>query len=492
MSNYKAPGVYVQDVVSGSQSISQASSSIGILIGTTRSGKVGVAQKIGSWTEFISKYANGLDTPFLENSYLPYAVHGFFTNGGKELYIGSIKKNAKAATSVTTTTVEGTTSTGSLSTKNNIVATASSVGDWGNSIKIKLEQNKGYDATTYKAFDVTVSIGTNESVTVADVLLSDINGLVMANSKVKQWLSEFKVGDTITELAEEEFTLAGGSDGDKLEDTDYTNALTMIDVLDDVTMVAIPGQTSKVVNEELISYCDNNGLFPILDMPMGSEPSDTKSYRKSITAFTGALAYPWGKVSDPLTNTLKTVPTAGHLMGVYARIISNRGVHKAPAGVDAQVRGFIEMEYQLTPTDISSLNPIGVICITSRPNAGIVLWGARSLNSIDSTMRYVSDGLLNLNIKKSLYDGTQFAVFEPNDEQLWSKVQATCKAFLETLRTSGALKGSAEEAYYVTVDSTNNTDISIADGELNIEVGYAPVKPAEFVVIKLAHSIVSE
>ena len=107
-------------------------------------------------------------------------------------------------------------------------------------------------------------------------------------------------------------------------------------------------------------------------------------------------------------------------------------------------------------------------------------------------MRYVTDGLLNLNIKKSLYNGTQFAVFEPNDKSLWSKVQATCKSFLETLRTSGALKGTADEAYYVTVDDTNNTDDTIAEGQLNIEIGYAPVKPAEFVIIKLAHSIVSE
>ena len=149
------------------------------------------------------------------------------------------------------------------------------------------------------------------------------------------------------------------------------------------------------------------------------------------------------------------------------------------------------MEYQLTATQLGTLNPLGVICITPKPNAGIVVWGARSLNSSDTTMRYVTDGLLNLNIKKSLYDGTQFAVFEPNDEILWSRVQATCKAFLETLRLQGALKGTAEEAYYVTVDGTNNTEDSIAEGMLNIEIGYSPVKPAEFVVIKLAHSIVS-
>ena len=476
--SYKAPGVYVQDVVSGSQSISQASSSVGVLIGVTRSGIIGVAQKIGSWTEFIAKYANGLDTPFLENSYLPYAVHGFFTNGGKELYIGSIKKDAVKATKT--------------STANGITATASTEGVWGNEIKITIKKSSDYNEESNKSFDVTVAVGTNDSVVVSDVTLETISEAVMTNNKVKAWLSTFTFTKSDTDLAEEEFTLAGGSDGSELQDSDYVDALSMIDVLDDVTLVAIPGQTSKVVNDAIISYCDNNGLFPILDMPIGSTTEETKAYRKSISAWTGALPHPWGKMNDPLTNTLKTVPTAGHVMGVYARFIESRGIHKAPAGVDAVVRGFVEMEYQLTPTQIGTLNPIGVICITSRPNAGIVLWGARSLNSKDTTMRYVSDGLLNLNIKKSLYDGTQFAVFEPNDEQLWSKVQATCKAFLETLRTSGALKGTADEAYFVTVDGTNNTDDTIAEGELHIDIGYAPVKPAEFVIIKLAHSIVSQ
>ena len=475
MASYKAPGVYVQDVVSGSQSISQASSSVGVLIGVTRSGVVGIAQKIGSWTEFIAKYANGLDTPFLENSYLPYAVHGFFTNGGKELYIGSVKKNAIKATKTSTT--------------NKITATASTEGKWGNEIKVSVKKNSDY-AETNKAYDVVIAIGSSDSTTITDVTIDTVCDAVMANSKAKQWLSAFTI--SATELAEEEFTLAGGSDGDELTDSDYADALSMIDILDDATLVAIPGQTSKVVNDALLAYCDSNGLFPIIDMPVGSTAEETKAYRKTIDAWTGALPHPWGKMHDPLTNTLKAVPTAGHVMGVYARIIESRGIHKAPAGTDAVIRGFVEMEYPLTATQISTLNPIGVICIVSKPNAGIVLWGARSLNSKDASMKYVSDGLLNLNIKKSLYNGTQFAVFEPNDQQLWSKVQATCKAFLETLRTSGALKGTKDEAYYVTVDSTNNVESTIADGELHIEVGYAPVKPAEFVIIKLAHSIVSQ
>jgi phage tail sheath protein FI len=174
MGNYKAPGVYVQDLVSGSQSISQASSSVGVLIGVTRSGIVGVAQKIGSCTEFIYKYANGLDTPFLENSYLPYAVHGFFTNGGKELYIGSVKKGAIKATLT--------------SEKNSITATALSEGVWGNDIKVSIKKNAGYTDDN-KAFDVTIAVGTSDSVVISDVTVSDIATQVMTNGKAKHWLS---------------------------------------------------------------------------------------------------------------------------------------------------------------------------------------------------------------------------------------------------------------------------------------------------------------
>lgn len=476
MANYNDPGVHISDVVSGSQSVTQESASVGVLIGVTRSGVTGIAQKIGSWTEFISKYANGLDTPFLENSYLPYAVYGFFTNGGKELYVGSVKKNAVKATKTSET--------------NKITATASNEGVWGNDIKVSIKKTTGY-SEDYKAFDVTISVGASDSITIPDVILEDICAKVLSNSKAKQWLSVLSIDDSVSELAEEEFTLEAGTDGDELTDTDYVNALSMIDVLDDVTLVAIPGQTSKVIDSALLAYCDEKGLFPIIDMPMGSTVEETKAYRKSISAFTGALAYPWGRVNDPLTDGLKTVPTAGHVMGVYARIIESRGVHKAPAGTEAVVKGFVELEKSITPTELGTLNPMGVICIMARPNAGIVLWGARSLNSTDSKMKYVTDGLLNINIKKSLYNGTQFAVFEPNDSNLWSRVKVSCKAFLETLRESGALKGTADEAYYVTVDETNNTDDTIEEGQLNIEVGYAPVKPAEFVIIKLAHSIVS-
>lgn len=472
MPSYNAPGVYIQDVVSGSQTIDQLSSSIGMLIGVAKSGIVNVAQKIGSWTEYIEKYANGLETPFDANSYLPYAVYGFFQNGGKELYIGNVKKNAQKATGTATTS--------------KIVATAVTEGAWGNDIKVTFVKNSAF-STSNKVYDVTVELGTSAKVSVSEVTYAEAVDALNANDTIKKWVV-FALGSG-NDLAEETITLSGGSDGDVLVDADYISALNMADFIDDLTMIGIPGQTSNTVNDAIMAYCDNNGLFPIIDLPVATAVDAAKTYRKSISAFTGALCYPWGKMYDPLTDGLKNVPTCGHVMGVYARTIENRGVFKAPAGVDAVVRGFVEMVTQLTASNLSTLNPIGVICIVSRPNAGIVIWGARSLNGADTTMRYVSDGLLNLNIKKSLYNGTQFAVFEPNDPNLWSRVKTACISFLENLRQQGALKGDADEAYYVTVDESNNTDDSINAGQLNIEIGYAPVKPAEFVIIKLAHSI---
>lgn len=476
MAMYNAPDVHIKDLTSGAQSITQASSSVGLLIGKTRNGKINEAQKVGSWTEFINKYANGLDTPFIENDYLAYAVQGFFTNGGSQLYVGSIKKGALKA-KVT-------------SQKSDITIVAASEGLWGNDLKVTISKSADWVNDTYERYNVQVDLGTTDSATVNDLALKELPS-ILKNSKIKMWIGEFRIPDTTTTLEPEVLTLIGGTDGEELQNADYKEALEMAKKLDDLTMIGIPGQTSNIVNSELMAFCDNNGYFPFLDMPMDSTPEQARQYRKSISAWTGALSYPWGKMNDPLTNQLKSVPLCGHLMGLYARTIENSGIHKAPAGTQATVRGIVELDHTVTPAELGDLNISGIVTVMVRPNAGIVSWGARSLNSTDSTMRYVTDGLINLNIKKSLYDGTQYVVFEPNDEKLWKNVIATCTGFLETLRMNGTLKGSAKEAYYVICDNSNNTDDTIAEGQLNIEVGYAPVKPAEFIIIKLAHSIVT-
>lgn len=479
MAQYSRPDVYIKDVASGAQSITQESSSVGLMIGSTRNGAVGVPKKVSSFTDFINKFANGLDTPFMENDYLAYAVHGFFMNGGTQLYIVNVKKNAVKA-EVT-------------SEKNGIKVVAASEGSWGNNLKISISKSSRYSdeaGSENKVYDITFELGNNDSVTVSDLLLEEFDS-IMNNTKVKNWISEFTIPESMEQVQEETFTLAGGTEGGTLQNTDYEEALEIAKLCDDLTFIAIPGQTSESLNSKLLAFCDDNGYFPFLDMPRGSTVEEAYAYRKKISAWTGILAYPWGKVNDPLTEGLKVVPTCGHLMGLYARTIENRGIHIAPAGQQAVVRGFVELEYSMSPTELGDLNIAGVVPIIAKTNAGIVAWGARSLNSADSTLRYVTDGLINLNIKKSLYKGTQYAIFAPNNELLWGNLKATCVGFLETLRTNGTLKGSAAEAYYVVVDSSNNTEDTIAEGQVNIEVGYAPVKPAEFIIIKLAHSIVS-
>ena len=465
---YNVPGVYISDKQNGVNFNFENSSSVGAMIGVTRSGILNIPQKVSSWTEFINKFANGLDTPFSENLYLPYSVYGFFANGGKELYIVSIKgKGAKKATN----------------TSGPYVFTAKNEGEWGNELSYSISK------TSEDIFSVTVSLG-NESVTLKNVTFETFVKSLESNRKIKEWVDvELKEATKLIEIETQQ--LSGGSDGETLTDSEYVDALSYLDTLTGVTLVSIPAQTSTTITNKLLEYCGENNLFPLLDVPLGTSVADVITFRKSIDAWTGEVAYPWGKVNDPLTGTLKTVPSSGHLMGLYARTIESRGVFKAPAGVEAVVKGFVDLEYHLTSNEISELNPVGVVCICARPNIGIVVWGARSLNSSDNTMRYVSDGLLNLHIKRNLYNNTQFAVFEPNNEKLWQSLRTVCLNFLEDLRIQGAFKGnSPEECYYVTVDSTNNTSDTIDEGQVNIEIGYAPVKPAEFVIIKLAHSLI--
>lgn len=466
--NLSTPDVYLQDLVGGSTSIGLEDSTVGIMIGTARSGLVGVPQLVGSWSEFIEKYAYGLDTPFMKDSDLAYAVYGFFNNGGRQLYVLRV---ASATAKKATVTVCG-----------GLKITALHEGIAGNDITFSIAKES--DDTFTATLKLGVEIVSVSDCT-ADNIVSKLNGSRMAN------IAKFEKGESEITLAVTEATkLTGGADDISTVNTSVlTTALEKCDsVVSEASFLAVPGYTDTALNTAILTYCDKNMVCPFLDMPEGSDFADVKSARKAMSAYGGALAYPWGYVNDPLTNELRLVPTCGHLMGVYARTIAERGIHKAPAGTEAVVRGFVSLEKNLTNSEIGLLNTAGVICITTRSNAGVVVWGARSLNP-DMKMKYTTDVILNYFIKKSMYIGTQFAIFEPNSDILWSKVEAACKSYLEDLRLKGSLQGTQAEAYYVKCDSSNNTPASIAEGVLNIEIGYAPVKPAEYVIIKIAHSM---
>lgn len=227
----RAPGVYIQDITSGFSAISQRSSTVGVLIGVTKSGVINTPIKIGSWTEFIEKFANGLTTPFMADSYLPYSVYGFFANGGKELYVVSTKKNGVKASKESVT----------------YSVTASTEGTWGNSVKVKIDKSSDWVQTTNESFDVSFSVGTEVISKVSECYLSDIVTKVMSDTKVQGIIGNFTVKEGVEALVAETLVLESGSDGTALSDSDYVQALSLLDTLDDVTFVALPGQTSSVV-----------------------------------------------------------------------------------------------------------------------------------------------------------------------------------------------------------------------------------------------------
>lgn len=479
--SYSTPDIYFKDVSAGASGIEQSSSSVGCMLGVAPAGVINQLVKVNSWTEYVNAFANGLESPFMENQDLSYAVYGFYVNGGKELYVGNIRKvNASSEAQNAKKAIIEDASTG-------ITLEAYAEGSVYNGISLNLKKSKSFVSETYEVYDAKISFG-SLSVTLVEVTKDSIIYEINNDLTAKYWVRA--TGATPT-LSETTLTLAGGTDGiDSLTDADFISALALLDDNQDVTLVAIPGRTSTNVCTSITQYCDAHRLFPFIDVPSGSTVDEVKEKRRSYSSNGGAMGYPLGYINDPVSDEgeLRLVPTSGAMMGLYSRFINARGVWNAPAGIDATIKGFVKLEKNLTPDEIGQLNVAGVVSIVSKPNVGIVAWGARGLND-DKSMKYVTDVLLNYAIKKDLYNGTQFAIFKPNTENLFIDVQSVATAYLERLRTQGALKGTATEAYRVVCDSTNNTDETIENGYLYVDIAYAPVKPAEFIIIRLAHQM---
>jgi phage tail sheath protein FI len=283
------------------------------------------------------------------------------------------------------------------------------------------------------------------------------------------------------------------------------NGINGLAVADDVTMVIVPDLITaatdadgkvdlnlwRSVQTALISHCEQNGnRMAILDAPPGMTPQQIKDWRSDIAMYDSAYAalyYPWVKVENPIGvngNREVFIPPSGHIAGVWARTDESRGVWKAPA--NDTIRGVLDIERSITQNEQSLLNPIGINCIRPFGTRGIRIWGARTLAS-DSDWRYINVRRLFNMVESTILEGTQWAVFEPNDMALWEGVQRTLNGFLRGLWSAGALFGTtAEQAFYVKCDAETNPPESIDEGKLVVEVGIAPVKPAEFVIFRIS------
>jgi phage tail sheath protein FI len=254
--------------------------------------------------------------------------------------------------------------------------------------------------------------------------------------------------------------------------------------IDEVSMALVPGVWAPVVHSALITHCEMlKDRFAILDVRRGLDIAGVREARAALDTKYAALYYPWLVVRDPSISQDVQLAPGAHMAGIYARVDGERGVHKAPA--NEVVRSIVGFADDVTKREQDLLNPEGINALRFFPGRGYRVWGARTLSS-DASWKYINVRRIFLFVEESILKGTQWVVFEPNDEPLWARVRATIKNFLRTQWRAGALQGATEEeAFFVRCDRTTMTQDDIDNGLLICELGIAPVKPAEFVVFRI-------
>lgn len=254
---------------------------------------------------------------------------------------------------------------------------------------------------------------------------------------------------------------------------------------DVVSIIAVPGVTDPNVQLTLVAHCENlASRFAILDIPRESKKvQDVIDHRDMFDSTYAALYHPWLEVFDPLDKKNTLIPPSGSMAGIYARSDNSRGVHKAPA--NEVVRACVGLDCQFNKGEQDILNPKGVNLIRVFPGQGIRVWGARTASS-DGSWKYINVRRLFIFIEESIKANTNWAVFEPNDEVLWVRVQRTISVFLTNLWRNGSLAGSStEEAFFVNIGRSTMSQDDIDNGRLVCVIGVAPVKPAEFVIFRI-------
>ncbi len=537
MPSYLSPGVYMEEVDKGSKPIEAVGTAVAAFVGYTekaqevRNGEkrslMGKPTLVTNWSQYVQKFGG-----FIEGAYLPDSVYGYFANGGGICYVVSIKTlgvaedDSQATAATTTINAEDKKTTKVLEFK------AKESGPAGNNIEIEVKVNPAPQLSSGKSdgddslstsgskssasaaagpqdFKLVIKVG-GQTVESFDNLVTgtgEQNVATVLETK-SQYVTAEVVGKGDLVPASGTYNLEGGSIKEKsITLSDYQGSVAErrglggLEPLEDVTMICVPDLMSsyqageidmkgvQAVQQAVIDYCELvRYCFAILDAPPGLMPQEIKEWRNTVNYDTtrAALYYPWIEIADQTGSNGRTrmVPPSGHIAGVYARTDSVRGVHKAPA--NELMRSTLGLEVQVTKGEHDLLNPIGVNVIRSFPGRGIRIWGARTLSS-DPAWRYINVRRLFNMIEQSIENGTQWVVFEPNDHFLWSRVTRDVRSFLKTVWRTGALFGQApDQAFYVKCDSETNPPETRDLGQLFVEIGIAPVKPAEFVIFRIS------
>jgi Bacteriophage tail sheath protein len=499
MPSYLSPGVYVQEVSSGSKPIEGVGTAVAAFVGLTEKGPANTPTLVTNWTQFSTVFGD-----FVEGSYLAHAVYGYFLNGGGSAYVVRIGSDGDAAQPSAGAELAGRGEPG----RNVYRVTAAEGGPAGDDISVEIGDPGEPGEDTFK---VTVSKGGKVEETFDNVSSKrgPTNAVTVVKSRSKLIrLEEIGSGGTITVPEKASVKLTGGTAVTAVRVTadDYVGnsadrtGFAGLEAVDEVTMLSVPDvmaayqrgiidlEAVQAVQLAMIAHCELMGdRVAILDAPPSLNAQQVKEWRMDKAGYDSkyaALYWPWIKVFDPLKGQGMMIPPSGHMAGIWARNDDTRGVHKAPA--NEVVRGAIALELQITKGEHDQLNPSGINCIRAFPGRGVRVWGARTISS-DPEWRYLNVRRLFNFVEESILEGTQWVVFEPNDPRLWDAVKRNVSAFLRRVWRDGALFGlTSAEAFFVKCDAENNTQDTIDIGQLIIDVGIAPVKPAEFVVFRIA------
>lgn len=518
---YLTPGVYVEEVPSGSATLTAKSTAIAAFVGFTASAPTddpadpeGLRPRlVTNWGQYEKLYGG-----FVPGAMLPHSVYGWFNNGGGACYIVRIPHTTPALESGVLSLAGPDRSLGELLEVTTVVPNADVV------ISVETEEppadaDGGDDAAPTFTVTVIEEGQPVESFPGLTLLKGDTNVETVVNAgstrvKVAQKVeldpavvdltaAALKPGAYPIKPAEPVLVPVAGRNFTGSE-TARTGINGLV-IADDVTMVMVPDLVTaarqedgsvdlkmwKSVQTALISHCEGQAnRMAILDAPPGMTVQQIKEWREQVAMYDSpfaAMYYPWIKVENPVPTNGDTeifVPPCGHMAGLWARTDDTRGVWKAPA--NDVVRGALDVELPITKTEQGLLNPVGINCIRPFGTRGIRVWGARTLSS-DTDWTYINVRRLFNMVEQTIMDGTQWVVFEPNDQKLWQGVKRTLNAFLRGLWRDGALFGAtAEQAFYVKCDEETNPPESIDQGKLVVEVGIAPVKPAEFVIFRIS------
>lgn len=512
----ETPGVYVQEIPGGSAPIAGVATSNTAFIGAFGRGPVGHATRITSWGEF-ERIFGGLH-PGCETS---YAIRNYFLNGGSIAFVVRVNTNATPATLVVGPNNGG------------ITLAAASPGGWGNNLRIGIARASGNGVT---AFDLLIREYRGNEVTREESFAGlssvatharHVTGVLAAESQLLRVTAhtggnmpsptQSGGSDVLTMGALRQLdatalaAMSNGGDGTLPGDTDGWQNLALtaigagIDAMDAILPdvfnlmclpnVSVMGQARSAVAAQVYqyanTYCERNFAFLIVDPPEGATRTDIGAWAAALSGLrrNAAIYYPKLSAPDPLNpSTLRNVAPSGVVAGIIARTDTTHGVWKAPAGTAASVAGGRPLDI-MTDLQQGPLNVAGINVIRTFPVYNTVIWGARTMEGADalaSEWKYIPVRRLALHIENSLLRGLQWVVSEPNDEPLWASVRLNITGFMSQLHRRGAFQGaSARDAFLVKCDGETTTQADINLGILNIHVGFAPLRPAEFVMLRI-------